>query len=275
MKKLFNIFAFLFLFIPFIQIADAKLLTVDVIADTHISLSQDEKGVYVMTPSIRNLKNAVRDINRTNADYVIFAGDCVNSPTKEALAMFAKIINSLHRPYYVLNGNHDVMQVAGIDKKKFYHLINRFSKNRIKKLPSVKVVDNKLVFIFMDGVNQFIPGAKGYYTEDNLHFLDKKLNKYKNKHVVIFQHFPIVEPKNSDYKKTVNEDEYKEVLSKYNNVRAIVSGHYHIENEITEDNIMHISVPALADDAQYKELNIEYSLFGDFFEIRTKIHDAI
>lgn len=274
MKKFYILVVLLVLFI-FNPLAYSKMVKVAVVSDIHVQLAKKDNGEYKMTPSIRNLQRAIANINESDFDYVVFTGDCIDSANKESLVMFGKIINALKKPYYVIMGNHDVVQVTGVDKKKFFQLVNRFSKNKTRKLPAIKVVDNKLVFFFMDGVNQFIPGPKGSFKEDELLWLDKKLNKYKNQNVLIFQHFPIVEPMYHPSHKTVNADEYLEVLSKHNNVRAIITGHYHFENEIIENDIMHISVPALVEDAQYKELDIEYDIFDKDFEIRTKMHDAI
>jgi len=126
----------------------------------------------------------------------------------------------------------------------------------------------------MDGVNQFIPGNKGYFREKELIWLEKKLKRYSKRNVVLFQHYPLVEP--FDYKshKTVNADEYLTLLKRHKNVKAIVSGHYHGEGDIMQDDILHISVPTLLN-GQYKELDIDYDVFGKDFVIRTKMHNAI
>jgi len=52
-------------------------------------------------------------------------------------------------------------------KKEYYNLLNRFSKNKISKLPSVKKI-NGFVFIFMDGTNEMVSMPRGYYKEKEL-----------------------------------------------------------------------------------------------------------
>ena len=45
----------------------------------------------------------------------------------------------------------------------------------------------------MNGVKEVIPGPNGYYKESEIIWLDRRLTKFKNKKVVILQHFPLLD----------------------------------------------------------------------------------
>ncbi len=273
MKKLFFITLLTVLSIcANINKAFSQTLDFAVISDCHISITNDKINENGLTKTIHYLQQAIFQINKSDVDFVVFAGDNIDKTNKTSVVMFAKIINSLKKPYYVITGNQDVSQVSGLDKKKYFQLVNRFSRNKIRKLPYAKKQKN-IVFLYMDGTNQFIPGYKGYFKEDELIWLDKKLTKYKDQNIVIVQHYPLVEPFSNNSYKTFNRDEYFEILNKHKNVVAIVSGHYHSDGDIkTQDGIVHINVPSLADTKEYME--IETDCENKKCLIKTKILDV-
>lgn len=252
-----------------VQCAETKFA---VLSDIHISLSGTDTNGRKLTKSISYLQKAVNQINESNVDFVVFAGDVIDKPDKRTLVVFAKIINKINKPVYVIHGNHDVTHISGLSKKEFYHLLNMHSKNRLKKVPAVKTTFKGPVLIFMDGVNQYIPSSGGYFKDSEYIFLEKKLKKYKNRKVIIVQHFPIVEPQKKSSGVTYQEDKYLKFLTGYNNVVAIVSGHYHAENVISQDGILHISVPALVEKGEYEEIIFDQDAKNKDFVIKTKIH---
>ncbi len=245
MKKLIILFLFL-LFFSHISYA----LTVDIVSDSHIVSDKAENKI---TPSIKNLLKAVEDINSDSSDYVVFLGDNVQSANKTDTVMFAKIADTIKKPFFVIIGNRDVSKTKGVTKKEYFRLVNKFSSNKTKNVPSYKVYGD-IVFVFMNGVNETFPLSSGYYKEAELVFLDKTLTKFKDKKAVIFQHFPIVPPENDEFKDTHKKEEYKNVLAKHNNVVALVSGHYHKEGVFDTDGVKHISAGALVDNGEYEQI---------------------
>ena len=108
---------------------------------------------------------------------------------------------------------------------------------------------NGFVFLIVDGAKEVVPGTIGYYRQDTLEWLDKMLTKYKKKDVVIFQHFPVVYPKETESRikthKTYRVEDYKAVLAKHTNVLAVVSGHFHVNDEVMQNGIYYISSPSM------------------------------
>ena len=268
MKK---IIILLFLLLIFLQKpAFASEIEFTALSDVHISYNKNVINKETrLTQSIKNLQSAVRQINKSDCDFVVFAGDSLAKTDKKNLVLFAKIIRKLNKPYYVTVGNNDVSQVSELDKKEFFHLLNMYSGNKTRKTPCVIRKNKDFVFIMMDGVNQFVPMPNGNYKENELIWLNKQLKKYKNRKVVIIQHFPIIEPAENDNLKTHNADKYLELVSKHKNVLAIISGHYHEENLQKINGIYHISLPSLSESKEYEEITIEKEKNNYF--IKTKI----
>lgn len=271
MNRFLNfILGFVFCF-SLTQCAYAGTTKFMVVSDAVIDVKMENGFQVKQSQSIYDLQKTVKMINNLNPDFTVFLGDNIKTPSTNGAAAFGKIINKLKKPVYVLTGNSDVAQAIGVSKKEYYRLVNKFSHNKIRKLPDDRRMSLNLVFLYMDGVNQFIPGSKGYFKDDELIWLEKKLKQYKNDKVVIFQHFPVMEAGREDAESIHKVDEYKKVLSRHNNVIAIISGHSKNEDATEVDGIMHISVPSLSQGGFYNEVAIEESA-GKKYIIKIKTH---
>ena len=109
----------------------------------------------------------------------------------------------------------------------------------------------------MDGVKQYFQSSNGYYNKNELVWLDKTLTKYKDKNVVILQHFPILQA-NSKWLETAKVENYFEVLSKHNNVKLIVSGHYGTNQQVKTDNIEHIITQSYSKEGAYNIIQLDF-----------------
>lgn len=192
------------------------------------------------------LKAAVNDINKqSNISFVVFTGDNIDSSKEENLRGFLKIVKKLNVPYYVVIGNHDVFKSNGISKQKYMDIIRQNRWFIGSKTPNYVFRKGEFVFIVLDGAKETIPGTGGYYRPSTLEWLDKQLDKYKRRKVVILQHFPIMPPTDAKTHRVYKPETYYEVLNKHDNVIAIVSGHYHTNKEKMENGIYHINSPSL------------------------------
>ena len=253
MKNILRLIIVLF-FAFFIQMqAISKDVTITVISDAHI---KSDKKDNTMTPSIAKLLKAIEQTNIDSSDYVIFLGDNVQNADRVDTAMFSKIIKKLNKPYYTVIGNRDISKTRGMDKKEYFRIVNKFSSNKTSKMPCYKRADD-LIFIFLSGVNETFPTYKGYYKAYELEFLDKTLDKFKDKKAIIFQHFPVIPPCEDEMRQTYKPEEYIDILNRHSNVLAVVSGHYHRENVIEDENkVKHISVGALSQTEEYEQIKI-------------------
>lgn len=250
-----NVLKFLIVFIflcGLICPSYAKNEGITVISD--IALNSDKKDNR-MTPSIKNLIEAINQVNNDTSSTVVFLGNNVSSANKHDIAMFAKVTKKLNKPYYVLCGNKDINRAKNINKKEFYRIVNKYSSNKLKTSPSYKK-HGEYVFVFMSGVNQTFSTYKGYYKEFELDFLDKTLNKFKNNKVIIFQHFPVVSEFKDTSRKTYKAEDYIKVLNRHNNVLAVISGHMGKEEIFEDENgVKHINIGSLSK-GEYEQIKI-------------------
>ena len=215
------------------------------------------------------LKDAIDQINNTeNIDFVIFTGDQINSPRESELRKFLEIINTLKCPWYLIAGNHDIavgnpdtgtslkasrpaklpfsFSLPLRNKLKYFQVADSYNKNFKAGKDYYSFSPKKgFLVIVMDGVINSYITANGYFDKKQLNWLEEQLNSNKNSKVIIAQHFPLVEPQKSITHRVLNADKYLETLKKYDNIIAILSGHYHKSKITKVGNVTHISAPAL------------------------------
>lgn len=201
------------------------------------------------------LDKTIKDINHLkNISFVVFTGDNINRPNQENLEAFVRKINQLKVPYYLVMGDHDLYKQGGMSKTNYIEIIKNNNFFYRPSTPSYVFKKNGFVFIVVDGAKEVIPGAIGYYRDDTLAWLDQQLTKYANQPVIIFQHYPLVEPKKHKSHRVLNPEKYYAVLEKHNNVIAMISGHYHVNGEKMENGIYHISTPTLLNSPNYYKI---------------------
>ncbi len=269
MRKLILIFIFT---IFFSGVASAKSVEFSVISNAEIKTDNSVKDSQKMTPSIQKLLNSIDIINKNGSEFTLFLGDNLAAADKYNLVMFSKITRKLKKPIYISVGDKDVAQTKKLDKNEYYRILNLFSKNRTKELPQAKKI-NGFVFIFTDGINQFIPTQYGYYKEDELALLDIMLKKYKNHPVIIVGHYPIYP--SEEIKEQVlpfEIENFHKIISNYDNVIAVISGHHGIDDEYKKDGIYNISVQSLAKDSEFKKVYIDYSDKAKFTFVKTRVY---
>lgn len=241
MKKfLLSVFAILLLLSSKVYAETIKFIQV---TDVHLSANNEY--------SKKELKYAVKDINnQQNISFVVFTGDNIDSASEINLKTFLSIVNKLKVPYYIVLGNHDVYKSGGLSKVRYFEIIRQKNLFFPQKKPNYKFSKNRFNFYIVDGAKEIIPGPVGYYREDTLKWLDKQLTKNKKRPAVIFQHYPLVYPEDSEKRlkthKTYKAEEYLEMLNKHDNVLAVISGHFHTNAENMQNGVYHISTPSMA-----------------------------
>ena len=248
MKKFLTFIAFVFCFMFSVSCANANNIKFVQITDAHVSAQSDF--------SQKVLEAAINDINKQQGiSFVVFTGDNINYATPECLRVFNSIIKKLKVPYYIVLGNHDVYKQNQMSKIQYFEILREGKPFMHQRSANYKFSKNGFIFITVDGAKEVIPGPTGYYRNDTISWLDKVLTKNKKRPIIIFQHFPIEYPNNSEGRlkthKTYKVEEYQDILSKHNNVLAILSGHFHVNYETMKDGVYHISTPSL--------LNVPYS----------------
>lgn len=242
MRKLLTLFSIILFSLIFIPKAWAENIKFVQVTDSHLSADSEF--------SQNVLKSAVEDINsQEGIAFVVFTGDNISNPTQANLREFMEIVNNLKVPYYIALGNHDVYKQKNMSKAEYFEIVHEMAPLRRQRTPNYKFTKNNFVFLIVDGAKEVIPGSIGYYRKDTLDWVDKQLTKNKNKQVIIFQHFPVEYPQTAENKlkthRTYKVEEYRAVLEKHHNVLAILSGHFHTNDETMKNGVYHISSPSL------------------------------
>lgn len=242
MKKLLSLFVLLLFCICTAPETMAENIKFIQITDAHLSTESDF--------SQNVLKAAVKDINSLpGISFVVFTGDNIASPTADNLRKFTSIANKLNVPYYVALGNHDVYKNKHMSKTEYFEIMRESNPLKKQRTANYKFRKKNFIFLTVDGAKEVIPGSIGYYRKDTLEWVDKILSKNKRKSVVIFQHFPVEYPEGVESKlkthKTYKIEEYQQMLAKHNNVLAVLSGHFHTNDENMKNGVYHISTPSL------------------------------
>lgn len=218
------------------------------VTDSHVSTLGNEYSQRDVGNSKNIFEKTIQDINSVRGiDFVVFTGDNIDQANSTELKNFINMANKLNVPYYMVIGNHEVFKSQDLDKKKYIKIVRKYSKNCRPEGANYVFKNKGIVFIVVDGAKEVIPGPAGYYKKDTLKWFDRQLTKYEKSNVIIFQHFPIVEPYYNRTHTTYNKDDYEAILKKHNNVIAIFSGHFHANGEKMVDEIYHVSTPSLVE----------------------------
>ena len=100
-------------------------------------------------------------------------------------------------------------------------MINKSLKRHHKDFNFVVKKDN-IAFIFIDGAKEVIPSANGYFKGDTLQWLEKQLEKNKNRKVVIFQHFPMSIQRPGSNHNLFRPEQYFNIIANHKNIMAIL-----------------------------------------------------
>ena len=217
------------------------------ISDDHLSSETVNKG-YRLTANSKDLLNdAIDEINHTqNIDFVFFTGDVIDVPFEKNMRMFLEHANKLKFPYYAVPGNHDICVGGYMSKSLHIDLMQEYNKN-FKFYKTYYSFTPKIGYkvIALDPIIDNRITANGELPQEQLDFLDKELSESGNNTVLIFMHVPLKQPFTSDSHRLLNSESMYKILHKYNNPIAIFTGHYHTTKVSKEDNIIHVSTPAL------------------------------
>lgn len=192
------------------------------------------------------LLDAINEINKEkNVEFVVFTGDNLKRPNKSDLESFLKVIKKINSPVYLVLGDKDVNKYKDLSKQDYIKVVNKYLRSYKPKTSNYVFEKQGVVFIVLDGSKEVITSTVGYYRDDVLDWLDEQLKKTEGKNVVILQHFPIIPPAEKEMYYTYKPENYLKILSANKNIKAVVSGHFGVNKEITKNGVVHISTSGL------------------------------
>ena len=227
-----------------------------------VSYAKDLRIVQVTDANIQNedvslIQKTVADINTLkNVDMVVFTGDNMSEISYENFYAYLMALKKLKIRYYIISGEKDLFYHGGFGKKEFCKMVFHFTKYMHSGKPRFVVKKKGYVVLFEDGSKQYMPGPNGYFSDEYIAKLNKRLKKYKNKKVIIVQHYPLIDNSERPNKNTYNREYYLNMLKLHSNVISVISGHFDINDEQMVDGIYHIVTPSLTS-GMYKIIDIK------------------
>ncbi len=208
-----------------------KALTLVQITDPHLHAVSE--GTLLGMNTENSLKLIVERIlnDAMNIDLIIATGDIAQDSSEQAYRNFLQHISPLSAPMRWIPGNHDNREnmatvSAGTDHAE-----------------SVVEMDD-WVIVLLDST---VPGkVYGALADDQLQLLKQALGKYTNKHILVtFHHHPTsMNSKWIDKIGVQNYSEFRDVISGFDNVRAVVCGHVHQDTDHVVEGVRYISTPS-------------------------------
>lgn len=229
MKKIISLFCVYFMLISAVCAKDLRFVQI-----SDVKFSQKAEN--------NTLIKVINDVNKQkNVEFVVFTGDNINKPDKNDLKAFLSEAKKLKCPFYVVIGDHDVSKHKDLGKKEYIEIIKKEVRRYKPETPNYTFEKDGVIFVVADGSKDVIPGTMGYFKEDVLLWLDSELALYPDNNIIILQHFPIIPPAEKETYYTYKPENYLKVVSKYNNVKAIIAGHFGVNKEETVNGVLHIS----------------------------------
>lgn len=258
LKKIIILFLFIFICVP---ASLAKTLTFAQVTDIHYSPDGSTNSSRNVAVSKKHLYFTIMSLNKIMPEFTVFLGDQIDKSEEENIKDFMGYTKNLKMPYYFVFGNHDAYKMNGISKEDYLKIVSKTNHRQPKnKYYYTFKPDKDVLCIVLDGSAQLAPTAHGYFPAKELIWLDKQLRKNKNKIVLIFQHFPLIPPREHKSHEIINADKYWYILSRHKNVVLISSGHYHDEAfNVDKYGIRHISTTSLLNTPpMYDLIHVEY-----------------
>ena len=222
------------------------------LVSTGITFAKDMRFIQVSDVKFsandenNSTEKLINEINKQNGiEFVIFTGDNIANPKVSDLEKFIANIKKLNVPFYIAIGDKDVNKHKNLSKADYLKILKKQAKKYKPETTNYVFKKNGVVFIVLDGAKDVIPSTNGYYKDETLTWLNSQLNLYSKNNVIIFQHFPIIPPSDKETYYTYKPEKYLAILENHKNVKAIISGHFGINNEIKLNGISHISTAGL------------------------------
>jgi predicted MPP superfamily phosphohydrolase len=217
------------------------------ISDSHFTMNKENVPYMMFKNTCELLDDAIMQINTSGPyDFVVFTGDLINKPELTQLNLFIDHANKLIYPWYVIAGNHDISIDDSLTKSKF---ISTFAEH------NSKMVNKNIYYAFTpkEGyrvicLDSFIIDGgmiKFRILEEQLNWLQKELNTYKEETIILCTHVPVEESYSYPQYKMENDFELKRVLESHTNPVIVLQGHYHATKIIQHNNLLIIACPSL------------------------------
>ncbi len=229
-----------------IQAKSADNVSVLQITDMHLFGKEHDCLLGVDTAA--SFQAVIEAINaqQTHFDIILATGDLSQDYSTESYRRFAQMVNQLQKPVFWLPGNHDDGPLMRRVMPDFGISIAR------------NIIVGKWQFIMLNTQVYSVP--HGWILPDQLAYTQQCIEDNIDKFTVVCLHhntFPV----NSawlDQHELKNKYELLDLIRQYPNVKLVLCGHVHQEQDFVRDNIRFISSPSTS--IQFEPFSFNFAL---------------
>lgn len=213
------------------------------ITDTHL-MDQPQASFVKMNPE-QSFHAVIDDIleKYTDIDAIVHTGDLAQVAKPETYARYQQFMQKLNIPFYQIPGNHD-------DKQYFpFHTP--------EPVPGVLEFGDWQIVLLNSAVPHKVDGWIQTAQLDQLKLI---LDKTKDKQLIMACHHHPLDMQSHwiDQHKLKNTNELTELLSGYDQIRAVICGHVHQDSLNIWNNIQFLSSPSTS--VQFKPKSYDFAL---------------
>lgn len=244
---------------------DNPLFTFGLIADPQYKDSEVDGSRYY-NMSLDKMTEALNHYNQLNPVFVQTLGDVVDTldaSWKPVLNCYNDLKPSI-RSYHLL-GNHDYTseEIVQADLLKMLNMPNNYYSYQVQNYKFIVLDGSEVAYysykannIPRDTVDHYWNNAKdqrnqlwynGAISNKQLKWLDSQLQTSKelNQNVIIFCHF-LLGPEDAMHS-IYNNKQVLDILDQYNNIKTVISGHYHKGAVYERKGIKHIALHGMVE----------------------------
>lgn len=202
------------------------------VSDAHLFAETDGKLLGLNTDdSLQSVLDLIKK-EQPDLDMVLVTGDISQDESEASYQRFERHMNTLIKPSYWLQGNHDnsasILQALGGNERLSPCVVSAGSWRIIMLNSSVK-----------DQVG-------GYLPDSELKFLEQSLADNKDKHVMVALHHQPVKVGSAwlDEQMVSNAEQFLSIIHRHKQVKALLWGHVHQAVDAQLESVRLLSLPS-------------------------------
>lgn len=225
---------------------NASRLNVLQLTDSH--LFAEDEGSLLGVNTAASFKAVLSSIlnQEQPIDFIIMTGDISQDYSLGSYQRFARMISVLNVPVFFVPGNHD-------DGPLMYRVFQDYGVNTHRSL-----ICKNWHFVFLNSEVYGVP--HGWIERSELSYLKEKVEQYPYLNtVVVVHHLPLlVNSRWLDTQTMHNQEDFNGFVSRYPNIKLVLSGHVHQEFDRYHNNIRYIATPSTS--IQFEPLSQDFAL---------------
>jgi len=216
------------------------------ITDTHLFSDREKDLTGIKT--VQSYEAVIEHAAKYSAHClgVLSTGDLSQDHSAQSYIDFATHIKTLNMPCYWLPGNHDIQSV----------MLPSLLQQGLAQ--TTQIISDHWQIIMLDSQVESV--VYGRLTDHQLDFLEQALREYPDKHALVCLHHHVLAVGSAwlDQHILKNSQAFLDVISAFDNVRAVLSGHVHQARDTWHNGICFMTTPSTC--VQFKPNSDDFSL---------------